>query len=55
MCVLKDIFELHLTGESYFKLLIGCSHNNLLYVMVHLLDLYMGVSFHYISTGKKVK
>jgi len=48
MCVLKDIFELHLAAESYFKLLIGCSHNNLLYVMVHLLHLYMDVSVHYI-------
>ena len=31
MCILKDIFELHLTEESYFKVLIGCSHNNRLY------------------------
>jgi hypothetical protein len=44
MYVLKDIFELHLAVESYFKVLLGCSHNNRLYVMVHLLYLYIGVS-----------
>jgi hypothetical protein len=28
------MFEPHLTVELYFKVLIGCSHNNRLYVMV---------------------
>jgi len=46
MFVLKDIFELHLTVELYFKVLTGCSHNNRLYVMVHLLHLYIGMSVY---------